>query len=433
MAARALASTRVVRPAARLRGELRVPGDKSITHRALLLGAIGRGESRFHNPGIAADTRATAGAVEALGVGYELSAGTLVVRGVGLTGLREPEDVLDCRNSGTTMRLTTGLLAGRPFHSFLTGDASLRRRPMDRIVRPLRAMGADIWGRAGGTRAPIGIGPARLHGIAYEQPVASAQVKSSLLLAALQADGPTAIHQPAVSRDHTERMLVGQGACIRQEGLTVICEPGAELGPLDMTIPGDISSAAFWMVAAALHPDAELIIRDVGLNPTRTGIIDVMRQMQADVQVEVERTEPEPIGTVTVRSSDLRAVSLGGDLVPRLIDEVPLVALLATKARGTTSVADARELAVKESDRLATTASVVGALGGEIEATDDGFWVAGGEGTVGGETDTAGDHRIAMLLAVAGLTGSGPVTIHGAQAADVSYPSFWDDLEAISR
>jgi 3-phosphoshikimate 1-carboxyvinyltransferase len=422
----------VVHPAARLRGELRVPGDKSITHRALLLGAIGRGSSRFAGPGIGADTRATAAVIEALGVEHRLSPAALVVQGGGLTGLREPADVLDCRNSGTTIRLATGLLAGRPFHSFLTGDASLRRRPMDRIVEPLRAMGAELHARAGGTRAPIAIAPARLHGLDFRQPVASAQVKSALLLAAIQADSPTTIRQPAVSRDHTERMLAAQGASIRQASLAVVCEPSPELGPLDMAIPGDISSAAFWMVAAALHPDAELVIRDVGLNPTRTGIIDVLQRMNADLKVELERSEPEPIGTVTARSSELRAVTVEGELIPRLIDEVPLVALLATQAQGTTRITDAQELAVKESDRLASTASAVGALGGEIEATEDGFWVAGG-GLSGGEADSAGDHRIAMLLAIAGLTGTGPATIYGAQAVDVSYPSFWDDLEAVAR
>lgn len=428
-----LAGTRVVEPAARLRGELRVPGDKSITHRALLLGAIGRGASRFRRPGIGADTLASAELIAALGVTARFEDGGLVVAGNGIETLREPADVLDCRNSGTTLRLASGLLAGRPFHSVLTGDDSLRQRPMDRVVQPLRAMGASITGRANGTLAPLALAPASLHGASYDQPVASAQVKSALLLAAVQATHRTTIRQPSASRDHTERMLRAQGARVEIEDLVVSCEPSPDFGPLDMDIPGDISSAAVWMVAAALHHDAELTIRDVGLNPTRTGMVDVLRAMGADLEVVVEREEPEPIGTVTVRSSSLNAVTVDGDLIPRLIDEAPLVALLGARASGTTRIADAQELAVKESNRLRVTEAILSTLGAEIEANDDGFWIAGGDGTAAGTADTAGDHRMAMLMAVAGVTGRGPVTIHGAQAVDVSYPSFWDDLAAIAR
>ncbi|MBM4436401.1 MAG: 3-phosphoshikimate 1-carboxyvinyltransferase [Actinobacteria bacterium] len=432
MSTTVLSSTRVVAPAARLRGELRVPGDKSITHRALLLGAMARGTSRFGRPGIGADTRATAAVIEAVGVPFELSGAELVVHGPGLEAWREPDDVLNCMNSGTTMRLCAGVLAARPFHCVLTGDASLRRRPMDRVVQPLRTLGADIRARANGRLAPLALAPAALHGAAMDVEVASAQVKSAILLAAVQASGPTEVRQPAASRDHTERMLRGQGAHLVTSATAVRIEPCPRLGPLEMDIPGDISSAAFWITAAALHPDAEVVVRGVGLNPTRTGLLDVLRAMGARVDVQVERQTPEPMGTVTVRSSNLRATTIGGEVIPRLIDEVPLVALLATKAAGTTRVTDAQELAVKESDRLTVTAAILGALGGEVEATPDGFQIAGGAGTGAGEVDAAGDHRMAMLAAVAGVSGAGQVTIRGAQAVDVSYPTFWDDLAALA-
>ncbi len=428
----AFTTTRVVRPARRLRGELRVPGDKSITHRAVLLGAIGCGDSRFRAPGVGADTRASLSLVRELGVGWQLSANELVVGGRGLAGLSAPADPLDCGNSGTTMRLAAGLLAGQPFRSTLTGDASLRSRPMDRVIAPLRAMGADVQGECNDTRAPLRFGPAALRGIAYELPVASAQVKSALLLAAIQSEGATLIRQPAPSRDHTERMLRRQGARLDLDGLDIHCEAGGGLAPLDLVIPGDLSSAAYWLAAAALHPDAEVVVRGVGLNPTRSGILDVLRRMGADLSIEVECEEPEPSGTLRVRSSNLRADRVDGAMIPRLIDEAPLVALLGTHAQGTTRIADAAELAVKESNRIAVTAAVLSTLGAEIEACPDGLVVAGAGGTHAGEVDAAGDHRTAMLLAVAGLTGEGPVTIHGADAVEVSYPSFWDDLETLS-
>ncbi len=425
------ARTRVVQPARRLRGDLRLPGDKSITHRAYLLGAIGDGDSRFRRPGLGADTRATTGVIAALGVDQLLADSELVVRGRGFAGLSEPADVLQCGNSGTTLRLVSGILAGRPFHSFVTGDDSLRHRPMGRVVDPLRAMGARISARADGTRAPIAFAPASLRGARLTSTVASAQVKSAVVLAALQAEGPTSIQQPAASRDHTERMLRSQGAAISSNGATVTCVPGGPLAPLDLDIPGDFSSAAFWIVAAVVHPDAEVTIRDVGLNPTRTGLLDVLRAMDADVTVEVERREPEPSGTIVARSSSLRGTDVGGDLVPRLIDEAPLFALLAVHADGASRLCDAAELAAKESNRLQTTAAALAALGAEVDDHPDGFVAAGGERIGGGRPDAADDHRIAMLAAVAGLAGNGPVTIDGAASAAVSYPTFWDDLASL--
>ena len=419
---------RVVQPARRLRGELRVPGDKSITHRGLLLGAQASGRTRLRNPGLGADTRASAALVQALGAAVSIDAHELSVTGLGLHGLREPADVLDCGNSGTTMRLAGGLLAGRPLHAVLTGDASLRSRPMNRIVRPLRALGARIHGRARGTYAPLAIAPSRLRGAELDIPVASAQVKSAILLAALRANGPTVLRQPAPSRDHTERILQAQGAALHTNGDEIRCEPADDLRALDLDVPGDISSAAFWIAAAVLHPDAEITIRNVGLNPLRTGILDALQSMGADIETQVEVTDPEPSGTVVARSSDLRAITAGGHLIPRLIDEASLLALLATRAEGESRIADAAELRVKESDRLHTTERALTALGLEVDSEPDGFVIAGGASAGGGTVHAGGDHRIAMLAAVAAVSGTGPVAIRGAQAVDVSYPTFWDDL-----
>ncbi len=424
---------RVVQPARRLRGELTVPGDKSITHRGLLLGAQANGRTRLRNPGLGADTRASAALVRALGADVSMNEHELTVTGRGLHGLSEPADILDCGNSGTTMRLAGGLLAGRPLHAVLTGDASLRTRPMDRIVRPLRALGARIDGRAHGAYAPLAIAPSTLQGAELDIPVASAQVKSAVILAALRADGPAVLRQPAPSRDHTERILRAQGAALQSAGGEIRCEPAHDLQALDLDVPGDISSAAFWIAAAVLHPDAEITIRNVGLNPLRTGILDALQSMGADIETRVETTDPEPSGAVTARTSDLHAIDAGGHLIPRLIDEASLLALLATRAQGESRIADAAELRVKESDRLHTTERALSALGLELDAEADGFTIAGGAIAGGGTVDAAGDHRIAMLAAVAAVSGTGPVTIRGAEAVHVSYPTFWDDLARLAE
>ena len=424
---------RVIEPARRLRGELRVPGDKSITHRGLLLGAQANGRSRLRTPGLGADTRASANLVRALGAEVVMEKDELCVGGLGLYGLREPSDILDCGNSGTTMRLASGLLAGRPLHAVLTGDPSLRARPMNRIVGPLRALGARIDGRSNGAYAPLAVAPSSLRGAELDVPIASAQVKSAIILAALRADGPTTLRQPAASRDHTERILRAQGANLWTSGGHIRCEPATDLQPLDLTVPGDVSSAAFWITAAVLHPDAEVTIRDVGLNPLRTGLLDALHAMGADVETHVDTTRPEPVGTVSARSSELHAIRAGGDLIPRLIDEAPLLALLASQARGESRITDAAELRVKESDRLHTTEHTLSALGLEVEAGSDGFTVGGGARAGSGTVDAAGDHRIAMLAAVAAVSGTGPVTIHGADVVNVSYPAFWDDLARISE
>ena len=421
-----------VRRPARLRGTIAIPGDKSITHRALLLNALARGEARIEGFLDAADTRSTAACVRALGVRIdEPEPGVVVVHGGGRSALTEPDDVLDCGNSGTTMRLLAGVLAGLPMLAVLSGDGSLRQRPMGRIVRPLAALGADVRGRADGTLPPLVVRGGRLRGGAtVETPVASAQVKSALLLAGLAADGPTTVVEPSRSRDHTERMLGAMGAGIEVDGATVtITPPKGDLAAVDVTVPGDISTAAPWLVAATLHPDAELLLTGVGVNPTRTGILDVLRAMGADIELLEQRASGgEPVADLRVRSAALHGVEVSGELVPRAIDELPLVALAGALAEGETVIREAQELRVKESDRVATTAAMLRAFGAEVEERSDGMAVQGGAPLRAGAVGSSGDHRLAMLAAVAGLLAEGETVIDGAKAVEVSYPEFWTTL-----
>ena len=424
-----------VRPAARIRGAIEPPPDKSISHRAAIFNALAAGEARIENFLRGADPLATLRCLRALGVDWRWDGeDALVVRGRGPGGLQEPEDVLDCRNSGTTIRLLTGLLAAQPFISVLTGDASLRRRPMARVIEPLRLMGARINARRGDTLPPVVVRGGPLKGIDYRMPVASAQVKSAVILAGLFAEGETTVVQPAPSRDHTERMLAAMGADVQAgEGAAVSVRPlrGA-LNALSLRVPGDVSAAAPWLVLAAAHPDAELRLRNVGLNPTRTGIIDVLRRMGADIAVGEERREAgEPVADVTVRSSRLRGVEVSGALVPRAIDELPLVALAGCFAEGETVIRDAEELRVKESDRVAATALELRRLGAEVEELPDGLRVKGGRPLHGGRAAAHGDHRLAMLLGVAGVLAGAEVVIGGAEAVRVSYPWFWRDLALV--
>ena len=427
-------SASVSRPV-RLRGSIAIPGDKSITHRALIFNALARGEARIERFLDAADTRSTLACLRALGVAVEEPApGRLVVHGGGRAALSEPDDVLDCGNSGTTMRLLAGVLAGLPMLTVLTGDASLRRRPMARIVRPLTTLGADVTGRAGGTLPPLVVrgGPLR-GGARVETPVASAQVKSALLLAGLAADGPTTVVEPAQSRDHTERMLAAMGATVETEGTAVtVTPPEGDLAAVDVVIPGDISTAAPWIVAATLHPDAELMLTGVGVNPTRTGLLDILRAMGAEIELLDERTSGgEPVADLLVRSAELRGVEVSGELVPRAIDELPLVALAGALAGGETVIRDAAELRVKESDRVAMTAAVLGAFGVEVEERRDGMVVAGGARLHAARASSRGDHRLAMLAAVAGLLADGETVIDDAGAVAVSYPEFWRELAGL--
>ena len=436
----------VVRPATRLRGRPALPGDKSISHRALLLALLAEGESRISAAGDGADVRSTAGIVAALGATVERVAerGDRVdyrVVSPGGAALREPDGILDCGNSGTTTRLVAGLLAGRPLFAVLDGDASLRRRPMGRVVEPLVAMGASFAGRRETTLLPLAItGRDRLAAITYATPVPSAQVKSAILLAALAADGETVVREAIATRDHTERMLRARGVTVRDAtdagGRHVVRLSGpSAVGAGDETVPSDPSGAAFWLVAAAIHPDAELYLEGVSTNPTRRAIIDILRRMGADIE-ERDRPGPddrdgEPLADLVVRSSDLRAIDLSPADVAAAIDEIPILALAATAAVGTTRIRGAGELRHKESDRIAGIADGLTALGARVRVTGDDIEIEGGTPLRGAVTETRDDHRLAMTFAIAGLIAEGETIVRRPGSAAISYPGFFRELEGV--
>ncbi len=424
-----------IRPGGSVRGDVGVPGDKSITHRALLLGTVAEGDTVVRGYLNSGDCRASLDAARALGADVSLlDPDRVLVRGVGMTGLREPDDVLDCRGSGTTMRLLAGLLAGQNYTSVLTGNAALRSRPMARIMDPLRRMGATVLGRAGDRLPPITIRGGGLHGIDYDMPVASAQVKSGILLAGLYAEGATSVREPRPTRDHTERMLGAMGASVSVDEGQARVRPAARLRSLDLEVPGDLSSAAFLIAAATLAPGSELRLTGVGVNPTRTGFLDILSAMGGRVALEHRREEGgEPVADLVVRPADLRSTTVGGDLVPLAIDELPLVAVLATQAAGVTEVRDAGELRVKESDRVATVVEELLRMGATIEGREDGYVVVGPTQLHGAEVDSHGDHRLAMCLGVAALVADGPVTIRGAECAADSFPGFFELLESLRQ
>ncbi len=413
-----------------LAGRIVPPGDKSISHRALMLNAIADGVARIDSYLPCADVSSTIGCLKALGVNIEVEPDRLVVHGAGSAGLSQAQDMLDAGNSGTTMRLMAGLLAPQPFFSTITGDESLQNRPMDRIIEPLRAMGANIWGNK--SRAPLVIKGAELHGIEYHMPVASAQVKSAILLASLYAQGNTTIVEPVRSRDHTERMLRSMGVALTTADNEVVCLPPTRLRSMNVTVPGDISAAAYWLIAGTIHPDARIELPGVGVNPTRSGILDVLSDMGARILIENERKDgAEPVADLVARSSDLSGTEIGGNIIPRLIDEIPVIAVAAVMAKGNTTIRDAGELRVKESDRIATTAMELRKMGAEIEEMLDGMVIHGTGCLRGAEVDSHRDHRLAMALAIAGLVADGDTVIYNAEAADISYPGFWSDLEQI--
>jgi len=403
-----------------------------------MFNAIAEGKAEITHFLLGADCLSTIACFRAMGVHIEQHADRVVVHGVGLRGLREPYDVLDCGNSGTTLRLMTGLLAGiNGMYAVLTGDASLRSRPQRRIVDPLRGLGATVDGRSQGTLAPISVRGATLHGGHYELPIASAQVKSAVLLAALSGDGIMTVSGRIDGRDHTERMLAGMGIDIQTRGnIVTLTPPVHPVFPyaLSLRVPGDPSSAAFWWVAAAIHPNAELTTLGVGMNPTRVGALDVLRAMGARVTVSNLRTEgSEPVADVTVASSTLTGTTISGPIIPALIDEIPILAIAAAMATGQTVIADAAELKAKETDRIKTVVDALHAMGVRVEATADGMIIEGRGHLDAAAVESHGDHRLAMAWAVAALVARGEMSIAGGEAVDVSYPDFWRDLAAIAE
>ena len=426
--------TYTVQPAGDLRGEISVPGDKSISHRSIMFGSLARGTTTVRGFLRGEDNMATLNAFRLMGVEIADDGAVLAIAGRGLHGLVEPEDVIDCGNSGTSIRLLTGLLAGQRFFSVLTGDQYLRKRPMKRVVGPLGQMGAIIHGRDGGEKAPLAITGAPLTGIDYVSPVASAQVKSALLLAGLYAEGETKVTEPHRSRDHSERMLAHFGAAIRVTDTGAAIFGGQELEGREIVVPGDISSAAFFLVAGLIVPGSELLIAGVGVNPTRTGIIDILLAMGGDIQLLNRReVSGEPVADLLVRSSSLKGIEIGGDVVPRAIDEFPIVGIAAALAEGTTTIRDAQELRVKETDRIVASAANLRQAGVTVEETPDGMIVTGRGRLDGCVVDSRGDHRIAMAMLVGGLAASGPVTVADTACIATSFPSFLPLLEQVAR
>lgn len=429
---------RTIRPAKKLQGTIAVPGDKSISHRSVMFGAIAEGDTRVSDFLMSADCLSTISCFQKLGIGFETDpdTNTVIVHGKGLRGLQAPCELLDTGNSGTTTRLISGILAGQEFSSVLDGDDSLRRRPMKRIITPLQMMGARIQSELGNGCVPLSISPSPLHGIDYLSPVASAQVKSCILLAGLYADGMTTVTEPALSRDHTELMLAGFGATVTSEkvpgGHKASILPDPKLHGMEISVPGDISSAAYFIAAALIIEGSEVLIRNTGINPTRAGIIEVVRRMGGNLQILNERTEGgERTADLLVRSSSLHGCEIASDLIPALIDEIPVIAVLAAYAEGTTMIKDAAELRVKESDRIQSTTNALLAMGAQITPTDDGMIIEGGRPLHGALIDSLKDHRIAMSMAVCALAADGETNIKDADCVDISYPSFYSDLDSL--
>lgn len=415
-----------------LRGDITVPGDKSIAHRAVILGSVAHGRSRIFNLSGGDDNSRTVRAFRQMGIEIFREGDGLCVNGKGWDGLRAPGKPVDCGNSGTTMRLLSGLLAGQPFESELDGDSSLRQRPMQRIIDPLSLMGAKIRSKTDNGLAPLEIAGGGLRGIHYRMPVASAQVKSAILLAALQAGGATTLEEPQKSRDHTEVMLRGFGAQVTVDGSIITVRGGQDLSGQDVRIPGDISSAAFFLVAAAMIPRSDLTIRNVGCNPTRDGVIDVLRRMGASLECFKERAEAgERVADLRLRGGALKGVHVGAELVARTIDEYPVLAVAAAVAEGETIFSGIKELRYKESDRIAAMTAGLRALGIEVEEREDGMTIHGGKGFRGGAVKSYGDHRVAMSFAIAALSSASGVAIDDAACVDISFPGFFDLLGKI--
>jgi len=422
-----------IQPAHALKGELTVPGDKSISHRSIMLGAIANGVTTVRGFLRGEDNMSTMHAFRAMGVRIDDDGETLAIHGRGLHGLQEPGDVLDCGNSGTTIRLITGLLSGQSFFSVVTGDQYLRKRPMKRVVEPLSRMGARISGRNQGGLAPLAINGGGLRAIDYDSPVSSAQIKSSIMLAGLYADGATTVREPSLSRDHSERMFCLFGASLDRLENGVTVRGGSELNAQEVSVPGDISSAAFFIVAALITPDSEILIRNVGINPTRTGVLDILKEMGGSVELLDQRElSGEPVADLLVRTSRLKGITISGSVVPRAIDEFPVICVAAACAEGVTSVRDARELRVKETDRISAMANNLRALGVVVTETEDGMDISGAERISGGRVESFGDHRIAMSMSVAAQVATDAITIQDTDCVATSFPTFFQLLEKVA-
>ena len=426
----------VIQSQGTLQGQITIPGDKSISHRALMLGALAAGETTIKGLLLGEDPRSTANCFRAMGAQIsELNTDHVQVQGIGLGQLQEPTEVLDAGNSGTTLRLMLGILASHPHRLFtVTGDASLRSRPMGRVVKPLQQMGAQIWGRQDNTLAPLAIRGQALQPIHYHSPIASAQVKSCLMFAGLMTTGQTIITEPALSRDHSERMFAAFGAnvAVDSETCRVTVTGPAQLHGQAIIVPGDISSAAFWLVAAAIVPGSDVWIENVGVNPTRTGVLDVLQQMGAEMTLANQRlVAGEPVADIHIKHSQLRGTVIEGAVIPRLIDEIPILAVAALFAQGVTTIRDAAELRVKESDRLTAMATQLQKMGAQISEQPDGLEIQGNASLQGAAVDSFGDHRVGMSLAIAALNAKGITTLHQAQAAAISYPNFVATLKQL--
>ena len=419
-----------IKKISRALGELTVPGDKSISHRGVMLGALADGVTRIEGFLSGADCLSTIDCFRKMSIEIDINGSSVTVHGRGIHGIRRPPEMLYAGNSGTTTRLLCGILAGQDFDSAITGDASICNRPMKRVTEPLSRMGAQIRGEY----CPLYITGSRLHGIEYKMPVASAQVKTAVLLAGLYAEGETIIHEVEKSRDHTELMLGAMGADLEVSGLDIRLTPSEKLNPQHIIVPGDISSAAFFMVLGAIMPNSEIAIRNVGINPTRTGIIDVFKAMGADIKTENERTSAgEPVADITVSSSDLKGTVIGGELIPRLIDELPVIAVAALFADGETVIKDAQELKVKETDRIHAVVNEFSKCGADIEETDDGMIIRGGRTLHGADFCTYGDHRMAMSLTVLAQLLDGESTLDDEKCVEISYPRFFEDFYSLGK
>ena len=415
-----------------LKGEITIPGDKSISHRSVMFGAISNGKTEVTNFLTGADCLSTISCFKAMGIDIEVEGNHVIINGLGLDGLKEPNKTLDCGNSGTTTRLISGILSGQQFSTRLTGDESIQKRPMKRIMTPLSMMGANIKSELDNGCAPLIISPAKLHGIVYESPVASAQVKSSVILAGLYAEGQTKVIEPKLSRNHTELMLKYFGADIASEGKTAILNPGNELYGQKINVPGDISSAAYFLVAGLIVPNSEILIKNVGINPTRDGIIRVLKDMGGDISyVHVDDSGAEVTADILVKSSSLHGTIVQGDIIPTLIDEIPVIAIAAAFAEGKTVIKDAAELKVKESDRIAVMHENLSACGVNITPTDDGMIIVGGNTVHGADIKTYKDHRIAMSFAVANLVCDGQINLDYPDCVTISYPEFYDAIKSL--